>query len=188
MDREDLMDREKMSKSECLPERLFCHSERPQCHSERSEEPTARHAPTPDRRPSNLSVPMSFHHSAPLSFHHSAPLSFRAKPRNLRRWLAVAARTAPPRPHFTPGIDHPGHTCSEIPRRLSVISSPDLIRNPGARRGYHLTAVANPHGPPSTNRRSGPDPESRGAAPRRYRVHLTLAANDSGRAGHHRCG
>ena len=37
-----------------------------------------------------------------MSFHHTAPLSFRAKPRNLSPRLAVAARTAPLRPHFTP--------------------------------------------------------------------------------------
>ena len=43
----------------------------------------------------------AFHRSAPMSFHRSAPMSFRAKPRNLNPRLAVAARTAPLRPHFT---------------------------------------------------------------------------------------
>ena len=43
----------------------------------------------------------AFHRSDPMSFHRSAPMSFRAKPRNPSPRLAVAARMAPLRSHFT---------------------------------------------------------------------------------------
>ena len=89
-----------------------------------------------------------------MSFHHSAPLSFRAKPRNLSRWLAVAARTAPLRPHFTPlvsGLDPQPTGAARLPPDRRRQPPPAALHQPSFRTGSGIQVRGAP-ALPDTNR------------------------------------
>ena len=89
-----------------------------------------------------------------MSFHHSAPLSFRAKPRNLSRWLAVAARTAPLRPHFTPlvsGLDPQPRGAARLPPNRRRQPPPATLHQPSFRTRSGIQGSGAP-ALPDTNR------------------------------------
>ena len=106
------------------------------------------HRPALILRAFGMSGPAASTRRAPTFLGHStatrqsAPLSFRAKPRNLSPRLAVAARTAPLRPHFTPQIPFPATTpLTQSPhtryRRTYVRPRTPNRRNPQTPRRHH---------------------------------------------------